>query len=158
VNVATIGSYTATTDTLAYNDILALFHAVDPAYRNTPDVAFMFADATLLAIRKLTDSNNRPLFIAGGVSEGIQNAQPDTILGKRYWINQDMNSIGSGSVCMAFGPWHKYKIRRVKTIQLARLTERFIDKLQYGFLAYQRFDGNLVDAGTHPLQLLSSVS
>jgi hypothetical protein len=32
-----------------------------------------------------------------------------------------------------------------------RLTERYADYLQVGFLAFSRHDGVLVDAGTHPV-------
>ena len=38
---------------------------------------------------------------------------------------------------------------------LSRLTERYADYNQTGFLAFQRWDGNLVDAGTNPLKFLA---
>ncbi|MBV8782417.1 MAG: phage major capsid protein [Phycisphaerae bacterium] len=154
VGVATTGATTASGTAISYNDLLALFHSVDPAYRIGPKVGWMFNDSTLLAIRKLVDTNGRPLFIAGGVSEGIQNAQPDTILGKPYWINQDMATIAVNNKTVAFGDFSKYKIREVRQIGLVKAQERFIDLMQIGFLAYQRFDGNLLDAGTHPLKIL----
>lgn len=140
---------------ITYNDILGLLHSVDPAYRNGPKTGFMFNDSVLLALRKLVDGNGRPLFVAGGTAEGIQNAQPDRLFGKQYWINQDMAGIATTNKSMAFGDFSKYKIRRVRTLQLVRAQERFIDALQIGFLAYQRFDGNLIDAGTRPIKFLT---
>jgi len=35
-----------------------------------------------------------------------------------------------------------------------RLTERYADFNQVGFLAFQRWDGQLIDAGTHPVKYL----
>jgi HK97 family phage major capsid protein len=154
VPAASLGTTGASPTTIAYSEILNLEHSVDPAYRDhkNPKVGFMFADSTLLAVKKLTDSNSRPLWIAGGVSEGIQNRRPDTLDGWPFWINQDMSSLTSTGKSMLFGDFSKYKIRQVRQMQMVRFGERFMDKLQVGFLVWQRFDGNLVDAGTHPVR------
>ena len=45
-----------------------------------------------------------------------------------------------------------YFIRRVAGVQVLRLVERYADFNQTGFLAFQRWDGQLVDAGTHPIK------
>ena len=43
-------------------------------------------------------------------------------------------------------------VRRVKQIGVLRLQERYAEALQVGFIAYQRFDGDLLDAGTNPVK------
>lgn len=156
VTASTLGKTGSSPTSISYNEILDLEHSVDPAYRGsdaygTPLASFMFNDSTLKAVKKLTDSNNRPLWIAGGVSEGVQNRRPDTFDGFGYFINQDMASIGSSAKSMLFGNFKKFIIRRVRELAMFRFGERFMDKLQIGFLAYQRFDSNIVDAGTHPI-------
>jgi HK97 family phage major capsid protein len=45
-----------------------------------------------------------------------------------------------------------YKVRRVAGgVTIMRLVERYADYLQVGFLGFERFDGQLLDAGTHPI-------
>lgn len=152
VGASTLGVTAASTTAITYFELLDLEHSVDPAYR--PKSKYMFNDTTLKTIKKLVDSNNRPLWIAGGVSEGIQGRRPDTINGYGFSINQDMASPASSAKTILFGDLSKYKIRRVRDVTMVRFAERFMDKLQIGLLAFLRADGNLIDAGTHPVKYL----
>jgi hypothetical protein len=43
-------------------------------------------------------------------------------------------------------------------MSVLRLNERYADFGQVGFIAFMRIDGNLVDAGTHPINLLQQHS
>lgn len=156
LTVATVGVTTASATALTYNELLTLEHSVDPSYRM--NASFMFHDQTLLAIKKLVDSNGRPLFIAGGVSQGIQGSSPDTINGYSYWINQDFPQIAGLAKSVAFGDFKNFKIRKVKTGITVRFGERFMDQFQVGFLVGQRYDSNLVDAGMHPIQIMQQHS
>jgi HK97 family phage major capsid protein len=160
VTAATLGVTADAGDTtsFSYNELVGLYHSVDPAYREGPKVGWMMSDTALLAIRKVKDSNNRPLFIAGGTAEGIQNGAPETLLGKRYWINQAVAVPAASAKSLLFGDFSKYKIRRVRQIGMAKVDQLFISSLQVGFLAYQRFDGNLVDAGTHPIKYIQNAA
>jgi HK97 family phage major capsid protein len=55
---------------------------------------------------------------------------------------------------MLFGDFSTFKVREVAGgTTVLRLVERYADFLQVGFIAFQRFDSNLIDAGTHPLAL-----
>ena len=55
-----------------------------------------------------------------------------------------------------FGDFTRYYVRIVLGMQLMRLVERYADALQIGFLAFMRADGNLLDAGTHPIVYYSN--
>jgi HK97 family phage major capsid protein len=157
LNAATLGQTAASNSGIAYSDLINLEHSIDPGYRQLPGVGYMFHDNVLKALKLLVDSNGRPLFIAGGVSEGIQNKSPDTINGFPFTINQDMPStFSAGNKIALFGALKKYMIRRVRDVAMMRLTERYADSLQIGFMAYQRYDGNLLDAGTHPVKYLQN--
>jgi HK97 family phage major capsid protein len=46
-------------------------------------------------------------------------------------------------------------IRDVKDVTLVRLDERFAEFGQVCFLAFSRHDGDLLDAGTHPVKYLT---
>jgi len=133
---------TGAASAITHTDLIDLEHSIDPAYRNNSSVAFMFNDSTLSAIKKLSigSSDDRPLWMPSLVA-----GQPDTILGYRYVINQDMASIATTNKPIAFGDWSKYIIRRVQTMNLRRLDERFADDLSTGYLAWARYDGKLLD-------------
>jgi HK97 family phage major capsid protein len=135
---------TGQTGSVIYDDLVDLVHAVDPAYRK--GAKFMLSDTSLKVIKKLKDGQSRPLWLPGMAS-----SEPDTILGYGYVINQDVASMTANAKSILFGEFKKYFIRRVKGTQVLRLTERYADYNQTGFLAFQRWDGVLVDAGTHPV-------
>ena len=119
-----------------------LIHSVDPAYRRSPQAAFMMNDATLAAIKKLSigSGDDRPLWVPS-----MRDGAPDTIEGFRYAINPDMANLGTATKPIAFGDWSKYIIRTVGTQTLLRLNERYADSLTTGFLLYGRFDGKLLN-------------
>ncbi|MFO0773720.1 MAG: phage major capsid protein [Nitrospiraceae bacterium] len=133
------------TTSIIYNDLVDLEHSVDPSYRR--GAKWMFHDSSLKVIKKLLDSQNRPLWMPG-----IAVGAPDTILGYQYIINQDMATMAANAKSVLFGAISKYLVRRVHGIGLLRLQERYAEQLQVGFIAYQRFDGDLLDAGTNPVK------
>lgn len=126
---------------VTYDDLVDLIHSVDPAYRNSGRVQFMLADSTLGAVRKLKDSQNRPLW-----EPSIQAGAPDRILGYGYTVNQDMPAMAASAKSILFGDFFAgYLIRDVSSIQTLRLAERYADYLQVGFLAFSRADGTPQD-------------
>lgn len=143
---------TGNATSIGYTSMVDLEHSVDPAYRYEPSTRFMFADATLKGVKKLVDGNNRPLWQPGltasfgdGAAVNLFAAKP-TILNHPYVINQDMAAPAANAYTWLFGDMSKYKLRKVGSIQLQRLVERYADYLQIGYIAWLRADGQLVDA------------
>ncbi len=143
---ATLGTTGATgqTTSIIYDDLINLEHAVDPAYRKK--ARFMMADSALKEIKKLKDSIGRPLWLPG-----LSAKEPDTINGYPYVINQSMPAMGPSVQSVLFGDFSNYYVRRVSGAIAMRLTERYADFGMVAFLIWQRFDGRMVDAGTHPI-------
>ncbi|MCG0061733.1 phage major capsid protein [Streptomyces tricolor] len=140
---AVIGKTGATgqTTTVTYDDLIDLVHSVDPAYRNSGRVQFMLADSTLGAVRKLKDGQNRPLW-----QPSVQAGVPDQVLGYGYVVNQDMPAMAANAKSILFGDFYAaYVIRDVEDIQTLRLSERYADFLQVGFLSFARADGTPQD-------------
>lgn len=131
------------------DDLLELEHSVDPAYRR--NASFMLSDAALKVIKKLKDGQGRPLWLSG-----IAVKEPDTINGYPYIVNQDMAAPAASAKPVLFGDFMNYYVRRVTGVQVMRLVERYADYNQTGFVAFQRWDGNLVDAGQHPVKYLQN--
>lgn len=139
------------TTSVIYNDLVNLLHAVDPAYRSNPSSKFMFHDTTLKALRLLKDTAGRPLW-QPGLTAGFGQGFPETILDRPYVINSDMPVMAANADSILYGDLSKYKVRRVASgTTVLRLVERYADFLQVGYIAFLRADGNLVDAGTHPI-------
>lgn len=137
---------TGQTTTVIYDDLVDLIHSVDPAYRALGDCKFMMNDASLKVIRKLKDSQGRPIFLPG--YDGLGMAMPDTILGYPVVINQDVATMAANAKSILFGCFSFYKIRDTMDIQMFRFDDSAYVKLgQIGFLAWMRSGGNYVDVG-----------
>lgn len=151
VTAATSGKVgtTGQTSTVIYDDLVDLVYSVDIAYR--AGAIFMLNDASIKVIRKLKDGQNRPLWEPSYQSGMVSGAQ-QMLLGHRIVTNNDVATMAANAKSILFGDFSRYKIRRVREIQLVRLNERYADNLQTGFFAFCRFDGNLIDAGTHPIK------
>ncbi len=154
VGDANIGLTTAADDAITTDEILDLFHSLDPDYRLNG--TFMFNDSTFKAIRKLKDSENRYIW-----TPGLSDSESDSLFGKRYTINQDMADIGAGNKPMAFCDFSAYVIRDAKDFTLLRLNERFAELLQTGFLGFLRTDGKAMIANAtaqNPLQVMRNTT
>ncbi len=148
VVASTLGVTAASATAITADELIDLFHSVDPAYRN--GAGWMCHDGIVQYLRKLKDGNGNYLW-----QSGLQQGQPDRILGGAVTLNQDMQStVATGTKTLLFGQLSKYKIRRVNGLRLYRLQERYRDTDQDAFLAFVREDGNLLDAGTAPVKHL----
>ena len=129
------------TTTVTYADLVDLEHSIDPAYR--VNCKWMFNDGTLKALKKILDSQNRPLWLPG-----ITVKEPDTILGYPYQINQDVAVMAASDKSIAFGDLSKYVIRDVMAMTYYRFDDSaYAKKGQVGFLAFLRSGGNFMDVG-----------
>jgi len=139
------------TNSIGYSDLVNLEHSVDPSYRR--GAKYMFHDQTLSSIKRILDKYGRPLW-----APGIGVGDPDTINGYSYVINQSMPQIGASNVTVAFGDLKKFIARRVKDLSVMKLVERYAELGQVGFVSFARLDSNLIDAGTHPVNVLQQHS
>jgi len=146
---ATDSGITPTASAVTRDDIVDLIHSVGISYRKKG--ILMFSDATMNAIRKLDfgTADSRPLYQASAIA-----GQPDLIEGKQFVINDSMDDIGASNKFMAFGDFKKYLIRNSGGKSMVIFHEKYMDYLQKGFLAFSRHDGDLLDAGTHPVKYL----
>lgn len=134
-------------NSIGYNDLVSLIHSVDPTYRK--GAKLMFSDSTLASLKKQLDAFGRPLWVPG-----VKDGEPDTLAGYQYVINQSFPTIAASATTVAFGQWSKFIVRKVRDLQVVRLDERFADFGEVAYVAFSRIDSNLVDAGTHPLNVL----
>lgn len=146
ITTITSGKEVASQTAFTKNELIDLYHSVDAAYRMSPSVGFMMHDLILAAARKLDVGNTDTVQI---FTPSLIQGEPDRLLGKPIYINNDMASVQAQSAkIIAFGDFSKYKIRRVSGIQVRRSDERYFENLKAGFLAWTRIDANLVAAGS----------
>lgn len=157
-NVLQLGA--GNTASIAYANLVDLQHSVDPAYRENPASKWMFSDTVLKVLKKLVDGQSRPLWQPGltasfQMGAAVMTGSKPKILENEYVVNQDMAVPAANAYSVLFGDMSTFKAREVAGgTTLLVLRERYADYLQVGFLAFQRFDSNLVDAGTHPIAVL----
>lgn len=135
-----VGKVTASAAEFSWQEANGLIHSIDPAYRSAPQFRLAFNDNTLQRFEEMVDGNNRPLWLPG-----IDAERPATILKYKYVIDQAIDSIGAGKKFMFAGDFEQFIVRRVRYMALKRLTERFADYDQVGFLAFHRFGCVLQD-------------
>lgn len=138
---------TGQTATVIYDDLVDLEHSINRAYRSGPGFGFMMADSSLKVVRKIKDSQGRPIFVPG-YEAGNPGGAPDRLLNRPITVNDDVAAMAASAKSILCGDFRKYKIRRVMDLTLFRMTDSaFTLNGQVGFVAFQRVGGNLIDAG-----------
>lgn len=136
---------TGQTTSVIFDDLVDLQHSVDPAYRELGNESFMMNDQTLRQIRKIRDGQNRPIFVPG-YEVGVPGGVPDTLLGNRVIVNQDMANMAANARSILFGDFSFYTIRDVMEVTMFRFTDSvYATRGQVGFLAWSRHGGQMID-------------
>ncbi len=133
------GITNAAASAISFNDLVNLKYGLDKAYRMNG--VFMMNDSTEKAIVKLSIGTNydMPLW-----SPSVREGAPDTILGHRYVINNDMAAIGTGNISVLFGDFSHYIVREIQGVQMIRAEELYAQYNQVGFFMFKRWDGRYV--------------
>lgn len=141
VTASSLGKTAAAVAALTADELIDLFHSVDPAYRQSPNCRWMFNDTTLAAIRKLKDGQGNYLWQMGDVRTG----EPDLFLGRGYSVNQAMASLGASAKTVLFGDFSKFVVRKVRNFEVMTLRERYAENFQIGMVGFKRFDSELIN-------------
>ncbi|MFA9477576.1 phage major capsid protein [Phycisphaerales bacterium AB-hyl4] len=126
-------------EAVTYGELLDLQHSVDVAYRKDGRGRWMLHDSALKKIMGMTDLQNRPLWVP---QDGTR---PGRILGHEYVVNNDMPVFETGNKSIIFGDLSRYWVRMTRGVEILRLSERYADSLELGFLGYVGCDGKLAD-------------
>jgi len=140
VTASTLGKTAASATAIAADELLDLQHSVRAPYRRSPKCRWMFADTSLLAIRKLKDGDGNYLWTMGDVRVGA----PAMLLDHPYSINDDVASIAASAKSILFGDFSRYWVRKVGSPLIGTVRERFWPKV--GMAGLIRYDGELVDS------------
>ncbi|MGN8245242.1 phage major capsid protein [Cellulomonas soli] len=130
----------AASGAIGFDDLVELEHSIDPAYRSER-ARFICHDDVVKSLRKVKDSTGRPVWQPSYVA-----GAPSTINGRPYIVDNGLAALAAGSKSIVYGDIElAYLIRMVRGAQTMRLTERYADYLQVGFLGFQRLDAKVQD-------------
>lgn len=136
---------TGQTTTVTYDDLVDLQHSVNRAYRRNG--RFMMNDLSMRNIRKLKDTQGRPIFVPG-YEEGSPAGEPDRLLGAPITVNDDVAVMAANARSILYGDFNYYMIRDALDLSILRFTDSaYARRGQVGFLAWFRSGGNFIDAG-----------
>jgi len=138
------GVTAASASAITSDELIDLFHSLGRAYRK--GATFLMADGTAKVIRKLKDGNDQYLW-----QPGLKTGQPDTLLGKRVEISENVAAIAASAKSILFADFSYYWIADRQGMVMQRLNELYAATGQVGYKAYQRVDGKmtLAAAGKH---------
>jgi HK97 family phage major capsid protein len=148
------GSYNgqAVTGAPTYNNLLDMEYSIIAPYRQSRSCYWLAADKTLGLLRKLTDTNARPIWEPSTIL-----GSPDLLLGKPLVADPFMPAYGSGATSMAFGDFSQYFVRLIGGVRFERSDDFAFNTDLVTFRAIVRADGNLMNPPaaitTQPLQL-----
>jgi HK97 family phage major capsid protein len=142
VTGASLGHTPAAAGSFTGDDILALIHSVDPAYRQSPKFGLMFNDTTLLAMHKLKDGDGR--YLLSEAPDGSGRIKVGAVSAK-YTVNQAMANVGANARAMIAGDMSKYYVRKIGNTVIH--TDRGAQFLPgFGMAGFARMDGTVADA------------
>jgi HK97 family phage major capsid protein len=142
VTGASAGPAAAAAAAIAADDLLALYHAVDPAYRGSPKFRAQFNDNTLLALHKLKDGDGNYLLRQAPDGSGR------IVIGAvamPYAINQAMADIGASARSVIMGDHSRYYLRKIGGPVIGTANDSAFWP-NMGIAGYARMDGTVADA------------
>ena len=147
VTGATTGKTAASATAIAFDEILDLEQALDPAYRQ--GAVMMMHQNIWTYVRKLKDSYGRYLvgeYNAGGMGSGY------SVLGYPVVFNSAMAStVATGNKTILLCQPKKFLIRQAGGSELIRDTSRFVREDQILIKLRQRYDSKVIQANAFQL-------
>lgn len=125
---------------ISFSSVLGMIHYVDPAYRASGRATFVLNDTALTNLRTITDAYGHPLWQPNTQA----GADGDRLYGYPYVVDQNTPSVSSTASTaggLYFGDFQTAMVvRQVDMAGSMRLTERYADFLQVGYLGWVRMD------------------
>jgi len=137
---ATAASGWAATGAPSYANLVDMEYSVIAPYRQSRSCYWIAADRTVGGLRKLTDTNGRPVWEPSTVL-----GAPDLLLGKPIVADPYMPAVGSNAFSIAFGDMAQFFVRLVGGVRFERSDDFNFGSDLVTFRCLIRGDGTLVD-------------
>jgi HK97 family phage major capsid protein len=143
---------TGQTATVIYDDLVELADSVDAGHLGMPSkqpsigqpqVGWMMSQAMRKVVRKLKDTNGRPIWMPAQQPGGTA-----MLLDTPVYMNNDMPSPAANAKTILYGNLASYLIRDALDIRILRMDDSaFARNGQVGFIGFARAGGALLDTG-----------
>ncbi len=134
---AELGVTAASEDIVTFDEIFDLYYSLKSPYRS--NAQFICNETLLLQLMKLKDKNGNYIWKAS-----LDDAKPDTILGRPIRTSSFMPGIAKGERVLLFGDMKNYWVADRQNRTFRRLNELYARTDQVGFMTTQRVDGRLI--------------
>jgi HK97 family phage major capsid protein len=138
--VGVTGTTTGKSGVPVYGDLVDLQYSVIAPYRQSRSCYWIMRDATVGALRKITDTTGQPIW-----QPSIQIGAPDILLGKPLVSDPFMPAVATGAKAIAFGDFSQFFVRMVGGIRFERSDDFLFGSDMVAFRGILRGDGALVD-------------
>lgn len=131
-----------------YEKLIDLQYSVNGNYRARSSTAWLMRDLTAAALRKLRDGaggTEGAVLWQPSLTQGIQGAEPDLLLGHPVWTDPNVASLASNAKVIAFGDFSAYYIRVAEGFTLERSDDYAFDTDLVTFRGKTRVDGDCID-------------
>ena len=133
---ATLGATTATSDKVTFDEVFQLYYSLKAPYRRR--ASFLCNEELILQLMTLKDGLGNYLW-----KPGLDEAKPDTILGRPIYTSTFMPVLAAGNKVLTFGDYNYYWVADRASRTFRRLNELYARTDQVGFMTTQRVDGKL---------------
>ena len=145
---AAAGVTAASATAITTDELIDLEHTIDIAHR--AGSSFMMNDSTLKLFRKLKDGDGQYIW-----QRALDAGAKSTLLGYPVVVNNDMATAAASAIPIVFGDLSAYKLRLVEQVRIYRLEELYRANDQDGLVAFNAFDGKLINPGDDPVKKLT---
>lgn len=118
------------------DDIIELVYSVKKPYRE--NAVFIMSEKACACLKKFKNYNGRNIW-------KVVNGEPDTLFGYPVYTTTKLDGIKSGNKPVLFGNFDFYCIAERGNRIIRRLSERYAEHGQIGFIGTQRVDAKIVD-------------
>lgn len=122
------------------DDLIDLFHSVIPPYRSSAAAGWLLNDQGVAAARKLKLTDGQFIW-----TPGLQAGDPDTLLGKRVYIDPNVPAPAVDTDSVVFGDISQYFVRFAGGVRFERSDAFAFGSDLVTFRALLRADGALID-------------
>ncbi len=136
IHQAQVGAITEKEGDINLDDIIELTYSVKKPYRE--NAVFIMSEEACAHLKKFKNYNGRNMW-------KIVNGEPDMLLGYPVYTTNKLGGIESGNKPILFGNFDYYCIAERGNRNIRRLSERYAEHGQIGFIGTQRVDAKLID-------------
>jgi HK97 family phage major capsid protein len=133
---------------VSYENLVDLQYRVNGNYRGRSSAAWLTLDLTAGSLRKLRDGAGGTVgavLWSPSLTQGIQGAEPDLLLGKPVFTDPNVASVASTKKVVYFGDWSAYYIRISDAFRLERSDDYAFNTDLVTFRGLARIDGDVID-------------